>query len=507
MKKAAAHSLLIVTLALTAALLACVFGAAAEEAAETTSLATVTPGGRVSVSLLTPTIIVDNPAVSGSTPIGPVATATAAALEAFNATATAQVPIPTVPGVFVEPAVCPAAANVALPGEPSGFTTYPEVIVQYLSAGGAPTILEARLRAWGAITDYGGLVRADRDFTGDGVPDVLIVALDPFNTEFPYPGDLFIFGCENGAYRLLLQAGHASKRGIPLIYSADDVNGDALNDLVYAVQVCDSTPCRTQLEIVSWNLALGSFTSLLAEPVGGAGIELAMEDEDGDGLYELAITDRGDGSQEAGPVRVYTTYLRWNGSLYATAEVVPWPLEYRIHFIQDGDAAQRQGDQVTAVENYERALGDDLLNWTYEDEKICLRTYARYRLMIGYAVQNDKGRARDYYDKLDDQYELEGRGEGEQPTLEPGTGGMLRTPIPPPTLAPAPPEYTEQPGGGFAEMARLFWAEYDDSGDIAKSCAAVIAFAAAEPKAYEVLNSFGTANPSYRPEDLCPFPN
>ncbi|MBN1119617.1 MAG: hypothetical protein JXJ17_00940 [Anaerolineae bacterium] len=507
MKRAAANPLLIVTLALIAALVACVFGTATEEPAESSNLVTVTPGGRVSVSLLTPTITIDNPAVAGSTPIGPVATATAAAQAAIDMTATAQVPIPTVPGVFVEPAVCPAAANVALPGEPSNFTNYPEVIVQYLSAGGAPTILEARLRAWGAITDYGGLVRADRDFTGDGVPDVLIVALDPFNTQFPYPGDLFIFGCENGAYRLLLQAGHSSKRGMPLIYSADDVNGDALNDLVYAVQICETTPCRTEMEIMSWNLALSSFTSLLSEPVSGAGIELSMEDEDGDGLDELAITDRGDGLPESGPQRVYTTTLRWNGSLYTTAEVVPWPLEYRIHFIQDGDAAQRQGDFLTASDFYNRALDDDLLNWTYEDEKTYLKAYARYRLMIGYAVQNDKGRAREYYDKLDDKYDLEGSGDGEQPTLEPGTGGMLRTPIPPPTLAPAPPPYTEQAGGGFAEMARLFWAEYDDSGDIAKSCAAVIAFAAAEPKAYEVLNSFGTANPSYRPEDLCPFPN
>ena len=66
-------------LALILAALACGVNAAEVAPTEPASFATVTPGGRISVSLLTPTLTVQGvPGVEG-TLIGPVATATAAA--------------------------------------------------------------------------------------------------------------------------------------------------------------------------------------------------------------------------------------------------------------------------------------------------------------------------------------------------------------------------------------------------------------------------------------------
>ncbi|NIR61081.1 MAG: hypothetical protein GWO02_17055, partial [Gammaproteobacteria bacterium] len=65
----------------------------------------------------------------------------------------------------------------ALPLDAPSFAQIAEVIGQYLTDGGPATVLDARLNEWGAISTYGGLVRADRDFNGDTVPEVLVVAL------------------------------------------------------------------------------------------------------------------------------------------------------------------------------------------------------------------------------------------------------------------------------------------------------------------------------------------
>ena len=87
-------------------------------------------------------------------------------------TQTAPTLTPTVAGLLAPPAECPAPGSPRLPAEPPSFSQFDEAIAQYLSAGGAPTIIEGRLAAWGALTDYGGLVRSDRDFTGDGFVEV-----------------------------------------------------------------------------------------------------------------------------------------------------------------------------------------------------------------------------------------------------------------------------------------------------------------------------------------------
>lgn len=467
---------LIAALLLVAASLACATGDTGESPTLAANLSTVTPGGHVSVSLLTPAPTFEGAAEQIATPIGPVATATAAAATAAAATATALVPTPTIPGVFTSPALCPLPSTSSLPQQPPSFADYAETMVQYLSAGGATTILEARLRAWGAIVDYGGLVLVDRDFTGDGVPEVLVVALDPQRAEFPYPGDLFIFGCQEGAYRLLYQAGYQRNRGAPVVRVAHDINGDFLNDLVYVRPQCETaTSCTTEVQAVEWNLTLGNFENLLPEAVSEPSAEVKIEDVDGNGLSEIVITSGVTAAPEAGPQRVYTKTFTWDGTHYVLIGVAASPAQYRIHVIHDADSALRAGDALGAVDLYQQAIIDEgLMSWQYPNEAEHLKAYARFRIMLAYAVQGDVAAAQRARDELIGAYET----------------------------MPSP---ADQPGGQFAEMARLFWNDFALNRDVVTACRIVVDYARLRPVSFEVLNSFGTANPTYTPTDLCPF--
>lgn len=489
------HPLLAAGLALAAAALACIGGLPAAPQNDAASFATVTPGGRISVSLLTPTHPVLDVAVLDATPIGPVATGTAAAATAAVQTQTAPTLTPTVAGLLAPPAECPAPGSPRLPAEPPSFSQFDEAIAQYLSAGGAPTIIEGRLAAWGALTDYGGLVRSDRDFTGDGVPEVLAVLMDPDNQDFPYPGDLYIFGCENGAYRLHYQAGNASNRSAPIILNTttSDVNANGLNDLVYAVQRCTDTVCSTRVEVIEWNLTLSSFDSLLAEDVEEPFAQAEVVDVEADGLSEIRVRRGALASEAAGPQRGGTLTLRWDGARYTVIGDEPPQAEYRIHVLQDAAEALAEGDTSTAASLYRRAATEtSLQSWTYPDEAAHLQAYARFRLIALYASQNNVEAAQAAYDELMAAY-------APQPDAPPAEEGQP----PPPTVE--APVNAALPGSGFAEMARLFWRSFSANQDAARACQMAEAYARTSPASYEVLNTFGYTNPTVTFNDLCPF--
>lgn len=484
----------LITGLLLAALLACDLTAPAANVTSQPSFSTATPGGRISVSLLTPTLTLPGLAAQFTTPIGPVATATAAAATAMASTATAAAPTPTVPGVFVEPAQCPAAGSPALPGEPPAFGSFAEVIVKYLSAGGAPTILEGTLKTWKAITEKGGgLVRSDRDFTGDGVPEVFMVLLDPDKSDYhPQPGDLYIFGCQEGAYRLLYQVGYKPERSAPVVPSAgaDDINGDYVNDLVYTVKTCGDQGCMGQVSIIEWNITLGNFNSLLANDISHVEPEVVVSDVDDDNLREVSVTNGIISDPGAGPQRKVTSIYRWDGSLYTLSRVVKTQAQYRIHAIYDGDEALTGGNYDAAINFYKQAYTDEnLKSWQYPNEAQYLSAFARYRLMLAYVLKNNVSKAQTTHDELYAQYV--------PPPPTPVPEGQ-------PTIVPTP--YAGQlPGMEFVSIADQFWLNFTVNRDVPHACSLVLDYARRNPKILSVLNSFGFANRQYRPEDMCPF--
>jgi hypothetical protein len=502
------RGLILPVLLVAAATLACIGSAHSDDPLAAADFVTVTPGGRVSISLLTPTLTGEDAGPAPGTPIGAVGTATAQAAEAAAQTATAAAPTATPLGIFSEPAECPPEGTPSLPDEAPPFSQFNETIARFLSQGGAPTVLEGRLRSWGALADYGGLVRADRDFTGDGVPEVLTIVLDPQNQEFPYPGDMYIFGCDEGSYRLLYQVGSSLNRSAPIIvsYNDNDVNRNQLNDLVYAVQDCTDVTCQTVVEIIEWSLSLDSFHSLLETEISAQAAEVQVTDLEEDGLSEVIVTSGKVLTPAAGPQRETVTTLRWNGEVFAVSDVTTAPAVYRIHVIHEGDEALRDGDPAAAIALYRRAATDTTLeNWRYPEEEGFLTAFARLRLITTYAAEGDAAAAQAAYDELMAIYAApvlpptatpaEGEG-GQDENSEEATATPLILPTQPLTLL-------SQPGGGFAEMARLFWRDYAVNRDVAAACETVTAYAASAPSTWDILNSFGYANPTYTFADIC----
>ncbi|MBN1312039.1 MAG: hypothetical protein JXB30_11530 [Anaerolineae bacterium] len=490
MHKKHTKRMLIVLSILLAATLACDLAGPTSADTPQPSFSTATPGGSISVSLLTPTLPLPGLPAQFTTPIGPVATATSAAATAAALTSTAAAPSPTVPGIFVEPAQCPPAGSPALPDTPPIFSRYAEKIVTYLSAGGAPTILEATLRNWKAITDDGGLVRSDRDFTGDGVPEVFVVLLDPQSEDYnPQPGDLYIFGCQEGAYRLLYQVGYKPEQGAPIVTSADDINGNYVNDLVYTIKTCTDLGCEGKTSILEWNITLGNFSSLLTNEITTVEPEVVVSDVDEDGLSEVSVTTGTIRNPSAGPQRKVTNIYKWDGSLYVLSQLLKSPAQYRIHVIYDGDDALAAHDYKAAIEAYKQAsTNEELKGWLYADEFQYLSAFARYRLMLAYVLGNNIDKAQATHDELIGQY-------APPPPLPPPEGEATATPT---------PQAGPLPGAEFATLADVFWQNFTVNRDVSRACSQVIDSVDKNSSILSLLNSFGYANRQYRPVDICP---
>jgi hypothetical protein len=471
-------------LAVMAASLACVGSLPGPTDAEPTGeFPTATPGGRISISLLTPTQTFPPYQGDDRQVLGPVATETALFAQSATQTAIVEGATATPAGILSAPAECPAPGNATLPAEAPAFTQLAPTLVSYLSEGGPTTVLEASLRGWGMLNEQGGLVLADRDFTADGVPEVMVIAFDPANAErFPQPGDLFIFGCDEGAYRLLYRAGFSAEEGIPQPLATADLNDTLLTNLLFTRRTCDGLVCSEEVTLVEWSLMLGSFENLLAGRVVEPFAEVEVSDLEADGVQEVLVRSGTLAALEAGPQRTFTQTWRWDtaAGLYVLSEQTASATTYRIHVIHDADAAARDGNFNDAIQLYRRAIDTTALEaWQYPNEAEHLITYARYRLMIAQVLNGQVDNARDTYDTLYNAY---------YDTTEDDDGPTLLL----------------EPGVAIFQMADLWWTTYLETEEPGLACEAVTTYVRSNPSAIEVLNSFGFANPSYSAVDVCP---
>jgi hypothetical protein len=434
-------------------------------------LTTATPGGRLSVWLVTPAGPLAAPSTpmpaGGGNPVGPNATATAAFATIQAATQTAAAPPPA---LYFQQDECPAPAAPAPPARPDAFSDFHVVIARYLSAGGSPTALEATLRQWGALSERGGIVQADTDLTGDGVREVIVALYNPatYNQEAPLnAGQLLVYGCERGGYRLLYRTTFNPAIALPELVRVGDMNTDVKSELVFFTETCSGAACVKEAKILSWNAIVGVFEELNSGQIVAINGRISVLDVDGDGVLELTAAINPPGTAANGPQRSMVDTWDWNGAQYLLAlrEEVPGA-RYRIHAIYDADDLLRDGQWRPAILAYDEArTSRDLLAWTIPGETEALRAYAALRIVITYARLGN-ARAETWFNTLI----------GENP---PGT-----------------------PGYGFAQMGQAFMDNFRATGDSRAACAAAIASGA---NVLGVLNGYGYANRAYTLNDVCPF--
>ncbi|MCD4687455.1 MAG: hypothetical protein K8S97_16110 [Anaerolineae bacterium] len=435
---------------------------------------TATPGGKLSVWLITPTGQFAAPmtpapgAVSGN-PVGPNATATALMATVAAATATAGAPLPA---PYTEPEACPLPGAPIPPPQPADFGDYSNAIGQFLSGGGSPTVLEATLRNWGAIRDSGGVVQGDTDITGNGVREVIITFYNPvvYNEEtLLNAGQLIIFGCDNGGYRQLYKTPYHAGLAIPELSRVGDMNADVKNEVVFFTESCNQSGCYKDAKILTWNAAVGALEELNNGQIIAVNGRIGIADVDADGVLELTAQINPPGTIASGPPNSFTDIWDWNGADYVLAvREQPAGSRYHIHAIYEADDLLRDGEWRQAILLYaDVRLNNHLASWTLPNENDILDAYCEWRIVSTYAALGS-GRAEQWFT-------------------------TLTTDNPP-----------GSPGYGFAEMGQAFMDNFRATGDRRAACAAALGTPGAT-SALSMMNSYGYNNRSYIQNDLCPF--
>ncbi len=434
---------------------------------------TATFGGRISVWMVSPT---GQPLIPRSTTpdptrgevVGPVGTATAI----FNTFATqTAIAAESNPPNF-QTADCPLPSGRVPEPPPDTFAEFPSAIGAYLSDGGPTAVLESELRVWGAITERGGVVQADTDLTGDRVPEIIINLYNPFlyNPEaIINAGQLLVYGCDNGAYRLLYQTPNSPGLVLPVLHRVGDMNGDVKAELVFDIQSCSQVACTREGYVLTWNSITGAFDQLNNASIIAMNGRLGVVDIDSDGILEITVASNPPSDITSGPRRPVVDIWDWTGKNYVLAVQQQDDPVYRIHVLHDADNALQRQLWQSALSGYREVRSNEtLLAWTIPSEREILRGYATYRLVIVYARLRD------------------GRAET-----------MLNA------LLAENPEGT--PGAVYGAMANAYMENFRAGGNISTACQAALAVASARPEALTTLNSYGYANPIYSWGDLCPF--
>lgn len=364
---------------------------------------------------------------------------------------------------------CPISPGESQLDETASLEEMPSAILDYLNSGGDFENLVLFLEPLSMVTTtFPPLI--EKDFTGDGYLDILLVLQDP-EPEFMLPsGTSILYQCQSDQYRIAYQSAISKEWGAPTIYSSADLNADTLDDLLIGRQSCGAHTCYEQVEVLSWNGA--TLVNLLqgsSEDMPSPIIEAFPEEN------LIQVTAQGIGSVGAGPFRRFVRRWIWD---IGTASFLPSPDEFlpspfRIHKLHDADHAVNDGEYDQALALYAMVIEDDeLQDWGNPvTEREVLGAYASFRMIHTHLLMANSDSSEIAYNELISNY---------------------------------PPGST---GYDFAQMGEVFWMEYQATSDVTTACVNAQAFANSHQETIIDALYFGYANPAYTAEEICPTSN
>ncbi|MGC9350158.1 MAG: bacterial transcriptional activator domain-containing protein [Anaerolineae bacterium] len=365
---------------------------------------------------------------------------------------------PLPPSPTPEPTInpCPAMQDVTPPARTTDVSADIQAIRSYLSQGGASTQI--------TLKEQESLHQGD--VTGDGVPEIVYVLIDPEAEQIPPKGLLVVFTCRQGDVDILYQYEPGEWFGLNWI-SIEDLTQDGVADLVFSEVSCGAHTCWHTPRVWSWQG--GDFVDRMGTEYSFPYPGFKVTDA------KLVIVAGGIGSVGAGPQRPVTTTLMWTGQVITATETTTAPPSYRYHAFLDGDRALASAHDEEAMGFYRQVIDDDTLEpWgafsSEEEERQWLTALAYWRLMT---LRTRLGRE----DAADQDY-------------------AALTEI-------AAPGETGYP---VVVMAERFRRAYQRDQDPDNACA----YAVGSDEAFAILdflNTFGYANPVYELPDLCLDPS
>jgi hypothetical protein len=362
---------------------------------------------------------------------------------------------------------CPIPPGNPNPVQPTIFAEMPDLILQYLNAGGEDTDLTPILETAG-MQSIESPVFFEEDFTGDGWNDLAFTLIDPAAETILQKGTLILNQCQGDQYQMVYRSPESPEWSAPTILSSDDMNSDGISDLIIGRQTCGAHTCFTRLEALLWcgdtleNRLQGS-----SEDMPYPDIEIRLQPP------QISVIATGFGSIGAGPFRQYLRQWSWDAAseAFLPSPDQPLPSHFRIHVLFDADQAVEDGQLDRALDLYNQVIDDDELDDWIDPiaERAVLSAYASFRLIHTNLLLGDRDTAENIQHSLRDQ-----------------------TPV-------------DSPGMGFVEMADTFWSEYENTGELDTACTAAQTYAISHQETTLDLLYFGYANPTYTAEDLCPI--
>jgi hypothetical protein len=386
------------------------------------------------------------------------------------------------------PQVQPGAAPTPDFYDPENFYVDANDVLLYLNTYGPESLIAFFQKAEGPYWD--SYIQGYADYTNDGVRELA----------FGW-GNFYIFSCQDGKYVLLYMMEPDGYLSSPDIIRILDANRNGTSELSlltgfatqgghgYKVVEWDGSQFRTVLDEI-WVYFTGQFGS---------------EDIDRDGYSEYVVYP-GIGAMtsyhDTIPWREEKIYFRWNGKEFVEYKYVFTSPEYRFQAVQDGDRALVYGEIDRALNFYRQVIYNLQLGWwSYERELYFyevywatwsnnaptpipptpdpgeydnLAAYARFKLMVTYASRGWHADAKIIFDNIQRRY----------------------------------PE--DKVGYHYAELASIFWNEYEPSRSIAAGCQAANVFASSHEK--EILyyiqgaGRYASNRINYvdEPEYICP---
>jgi hypothetical protein len=315
-------------------------------------------------------------------------------------------------------------------------------------------------------------------------------------------GFFSIYGCQDGKFVLLFEMEPDARATSPRIISTLDNNRNGLPEISLLAGFLSQG--GHWYDVIEWD---GSQFRLLLE---GAWVEatgkFGSEDIDRDG-YPDYVAHIGipvwETYRYGVPWRNEKVYFRWNGEEFLPYKRLFSPPEYRFQAVQDGDRALVYGEVDRALDFYRQVIYNDRLGWWSPERDRFLQeiffttiskdyptpiaatpdpaeydnmaAYARFKLMVAYAEQGWHADAKIMFDNIQRLY----------------------------------PE--DKGGHPYAELAAIFWNEYEPSRSIAAGCLAANDFASSHEREilYYIQGAGGFASNRISYEDepwyICPF--
>jgi len=401
------------------------------------------------------------------------------------------------PAALETPAPFTSPTVIATP-EPTDWAGLIQRVSDDLTANGGSTDCLAGLFAEWDMPSDGTPSCAAADLDGDGENEYVVRL-----TRLPGPtdsigysgkwlaGKILIFDHDLGAYSPVFNLAdlvypcpyppNCGERVLsnPVIYSVQDLNNDAIPELVLTSGHCGAHTCFVILHI--FTKRDGAYVSLLAPQQGSGGLvsvpladdQLRIEDIDGDGISEIVLRQGMITSAGAGPQREAVLVYSWDGEKFALTNTTydrsnaePYALYF---LIRDADDAFTRAAYSDASALYRDALEQPDLpdNYFGAGDSAELRAYASFRIGLALAAM----------------------------------GG------PPAALAALDDAAGAAPEALHSQLAQRFRDAYAPASDIAAGCSAALAFVDENAAAFRQVWEYGYANPNLGMErtPLCPF--